>query len=297
MLQQSRAHLKAAARGLPRLEDVLALPRQRFDACDKRLGRALLANARAHHTRYARISGAAASGADHAAALRCAANVPGRLQARAAQALRNGLVARRRQLEGYDKLLGTLSYQSVLQRGFALVRDSDGRMLRRPRPSQAGDRLDIEFHDGRVEAEALSGGAGGTGKAALPCPHRKLRPACAARAVAAAAIKAPSFSRHLVCRPRWCLTRLPRLAMWSADIDTETRMNRIDKFFGLRGEAKVKFLDGEFQVLSPGDFVRCAVTGRADHAARSALLERRAAGGVRIAGRSPCSAICRCATS
>ena len=38
-------------------------------------------------------------------------------------------------------------------------------------------------------------------------------------------------------------------------------MNWIDRFFGLRGEAKVKFLNGEFQVLSPGDFVRCAVTG------------------------------------
>jgi hypothetical protein len=38
-------------------------------------------------------------------------------------------------------------------------------------------------------------------------------------------------------------------------------MNRIDRFFGLRGEAKVRYLDGEFQVLTPGDFVRCAVTG------------------------------------
>jgi hypothetical protein len=38
-------------------------------------------------------------------------------------------------------------------------------------------------------------------------------------------------------------------------------MNRIDRLFGLKGEARVKFLDGEFQVLSPGDFVRCAVTG------------------------------------
>lgn len=38
-------------------------------------------------------------------------------------------------------------------------------------------------------------------------------------------------------------------------------MNRIDRFFGLRGEAKVRYLDGEFQVLAPGDFVRCAVTG------------------------------------
>ncbi|NOT70322.1 MAG: DUF2093 domain-containing protein [Hyphomicrobium sp.] len=39
-------------------------------------------------------------------------------------------------------------------------------------------------------------------------------------------------------------------------------MNRIEKFFGLKNEAKVRFLDGEFEVLSPGDFVRCAVTGQ-----------------------------------
>lgn len=39
-------------------------------------------------------------------------------------------------------------------------------------------------------------------------------------------------------------------------------MNRIEKFFTLRNEAKVRFLDGEFEVLAPGDFVRCAVTGQ-----------------------------------
>lgn len=38
-------------------------------------------------------------------------------------------------------------------------------------------------------------------------------------------------------------------------------MNRFERFFGLKGEAKVKFLDGEFQVIATGDFVRCAVTG------------------------------------
>ncbi len=38
-------------------------------------------------------------------------------------------------------------------------------------------------------------------------------------------------------------------------------MNRIDRLFGLEGEAKVKFRDGEFQAMSAGDFVRCAVTG------------------------------------
>lgn len=39
-------------------------------------------------------------------------------------------------------------------------------------------------------------------------------------------------------------------------------MNRIEKFFGLRNEAKVRYLDGEFEVLGPGEFVRCAVTGQ-----------------------------------
>lgn len=38
-------------------------------------------------------------------------------------------------------------------------------------------------------------------------------------------------------------------------------MNRFEKISGLKGEARVRFLDGEFQVLSSGDHVRCAVTG------------------------------------
>ena len=38
-------------------------------------------------------------------------------------------------------------------------------------------------------------------------------------------------------------------------------MNRIERFFGLKGEARVRYLDGEYQVIGTGDFVRCAVTG------------------------------------
>ena len=39
-------------------------------------------------------------------------------------------------------------------------------------------------------------------------------------------------------------------------------MNRFERNLGFKGEAKLKYLDGEVQVLTPGDFVRCAVTGR-----------------------------------
>jgi hypothetical protein len=39
-------------------------------------------------------------------------------------------------------------------------------------------------------------------------------------------------------------------------------MNRFDRLFGIRGEARVRYGDGEYKVLSTGDFVRCAVTGQ-----------------------------------
>lgn len=37
-------------------------------------------------------------------------------------------------------------------------------------------------------------------------------------------------------------------------------MNRID-LGGSGGEARIRYLDSDYQVISPGNFVRCAVTG------------------------------------
>ena len=39
-------------------------------------------------------------------------------------------------------------------------------------------------------------------------------------------------------------------------------MNRFERNIGFKGEAKLRYLNGEVQVVTPGDFVRCAVTGR-----------------------------------
>ena len=39
-------------------------------------------------------------------------------------------------------------------------------------------------------------------------------------------------------------------------------MNRIDRRPVDAGEAKVEYLDGDFRIVRPGAFVRCAVTGQ-----------------------------------
>jgi hypothetical protein len=38
-------------------------------------------------------------------------------------------------------------------------------------------------------------------------------------------------------------------------------LNRTDRPTPMPGEADVKYLDGDFRVVRPGAFVRCAVTG------------------------------------
>ena len=38
-------------------------------------------------------------------------------------------------------------------------------------------------------------------------------------------------------------------------------LNRFDPRAPMAGEAEVKYLDGDFRVVRPGAYVRCAVTG------------------------------------
>ena len=69
----------------------------------------------------------------------------------------NALIERRfASLDRADKLLAALSYQGVLARGFALVRDPAGPPIRSAAAISAGQALDIEFSDGRATALATA---------------------------------------------------------------------------------------------------------------------------------------------
>ena len=152
-IEGERHRFAGLMRGLPRRASILDLPRQRFDSASARLGRALIANARVHRNWLERsaarfrphvLARAAQSGRDRLIRL-------DRAGARAAQSL---LARSRTRLDGQAKLLETLSYQSVLARGFALVRSADGAMLRRAAAVKPGAALDIEFADAHIAAHA-----------------------------------------------------------------------------------------------------------------------------------------------
>jgi exodeoxyribonuclease VII large subunit len=195
-LDEARAHWRAAVRGLPRPDELTALPRQRFDAVEKRLTRALMANTQAHarrlalvsprlqprllmvriereHTRLERCASKAADALSRSTAVRRLhlTRISGRLSPirtierisranerleavhRRQQAAFEGLLSRRRhRLEAQGQMLASLSYHSVLGRGFALVRDTSGGAIRSVAGLLPGTTIDIELADGHAAA-------------------------------------------------------------------------------------------------------------------------------------------------
>ena len=152
-IEGGRHRFAGLARGLPRKANILDLPRQRFDHASLRLKRALIANARAHRSAFERsasrlrplmVAHAAQAGRDRLIRL-------DRGRARAVAALFN---RSRAKIDAQGKLLFTLGYHNVLARGFALVRSTEGAMLRRAAEVRPGAALDIEFADGHVGAHA-----------------------------------------------------------------------------------------------------------------------------------------------
>ena len=144
----------ASARGLPRRANILGLPRQRLDTASAQACRA-----RCWPTpwRIGRVSSAQARGSGRiswrAPRPRAASKLI-RLDRARGRALHALVDRARRRLDGQAKLLSTLGYHNVLARGFTLVRDADGTMLRSAAEVKPGAALDIEFADGHVGAHA-----------------------------------------------------------------------------------------------------------------------------------------------
>lgn len=224
-LEHDRNALRAAHRGLPKLQDLVAMPRQRFDATAHRLGAGLAKNTQIHHRRFDQIGArlhprlvqaridklekrlvdlrhAATAGLGRIAQTRrtrlermggrlspqhlqrrietldrrldqavqrataslgrttqTRRSYTERLSGRLVPTLLLNRVGRLRQaLDGHGKMLSALSYQGVLKRGFALVRDAEGRAIRSSVALAAGQHVGIEFADGMATADVVTPG-------------------------------------------------------------------------------------------------------------------------------------------
>jgi exodeoxyribonuclease VII large subunit len=144
--------LRAAARALPKPEDLFAIPRRVFDELSSRLGRSLTANSRVHRGQFERV--AARLSLDGLRRLMGRGEDRlGHLAVRGERAIERRIEQKHGRLDRAERLLSAYSYRNVLARGFALVTSGDA-LIRSAGAVTPGMELAITFADGKVDAVA-----------------------------------------------------------------------------------------------------------------------------------------------
>jgi exodeoxyribonuclease VII large subunit len=163
-MDDRRRHLAQLVRVLPRAESLFATPRQRLDLASDKLAQSLRRNLQIHRTAFTEAAAQLRARMLKDRMAICAERTAA-LGMRAARAQNARLAQARRHLEGLARVLGGISYRAVLERGFALVRGTDGTVRRRAASVETGEALTLTFADGDAKAVAGEGdGKPKTGK-------------------------------------------------------------------------------------------------------------------------------------
>jgi exodeoxyribonuclease VII large subunit len=218
-LEARRTRLSAAARGLPRPAEILALASQRYDLAAGRLAAALERNASVHERDLTRISARLSPALLHRpwrlkaerlgdlarrldAAIARAQSAAERRSALPALSARLALAAVRRldraqdRLTALEKLRQSLDPNRPLQRGFARVHHGDGRLARRGDDLAPGERIQLVFVDQAVAATVDGVARPGTDAPARDGPKRVRASSNATKAPAhSATVQTPSAQK------------------------------------------------------------------------------------------------------
>ncbi len=150
-MTERRNRLTAASRGLPKPDDILALARQRLDGAAGRLAQGLKSGIEQRRTRLTGAGSRLSVKPIQQQIVRHRRDLTDRV-GRAQRAIGRFLAERNTRLAASAKLLGSLSYQSVLTRGYAVVRGPDDRPITSASAALPGLPVSLEFADGRASA-------------------------------------------------------------------------------------------------------------------------------------------------
>ncbi len=198
-----RQELVGLARALPRADTLLGSAQQGLDLASERLAGALRIGLADHQARFREfaarmgpgllrvpagraqealqsLSARLAAGwqrllGDHAQELSRSQIRLEEISGRMAVAAARGLEDRTRALGSAAKLLESYSHQGTLARGFALVRNEAGKVVRSAEVLSGGDGLAIEFSDGEVAARVEGGSAKPTAPTKNPAKPTKTK--------------------------------------------------------------------------------------------------------------------------
>ncbi len=146
-----RSRLTAAAGGLPRPNDLLAIASQSLDLIASRLGAALRRGTDAHGHALT-VAATALRPRLLMAAIEVKARQASQTSIRLAPTLKRRLESLSEGLVATGRLFESLEPKAPLKRGFALVWGADGRLARRAADLATDEAVKLEFADGKLAA-------------------------------------------------------------------------------------------------------------------------------------------------
>jgi len=147
-------NLRAASRGLSTPQTLLDIPRQRLDNITLRLGQGLIIAASTKRAGFEKIAGRF-SWRSLSQTLHSGFDRIETLERRTRRAIQQSLERCEYKIEHAGRLLGTLSYISVLKRGFAVVMDEAGRTVTSAKSLSANSLINVKMKDGNIPARTL----------------------------------------------------------------------------------------------------------------------------------------------
>ncbi len=143
--------LISAKRGLPKLRDILMQPSQRLDHIILRLTGALKQGTAQKRTQYERLAGRLSPLPFKQNISNNQQNIA-QLTTRLKRSFEHKLKQKKNDLSALSKLLNSLSYKGILNRGFALVVDDKGRSLKSISQAKPSKTIQIKLADGMFGA-------------------------------------------------------------------------------------------------------------------------------------------------
>lgn len=151
MIDNRRERLQSLSRALPKPQDIIGILQQKFDELSERLPRALLLVAERKDNLLQQMS-AKLSISRLTQSLSFRQRELAVLSERITPSYTRRLAQIADRLSASSRMLDTLSYQRVLERGFVLVEMSDGHSVTSAKKLNKSDHIQLQFYDGKHNA-------------------------------------------------------------------------------------------------------------------------------------------------
>lgn len=155
-VDRKRSDLRSAVRGLPRPESLIADKNQRFDFVSQRFSAALNVGLERKRSRFESTSARLRPQTLQRELIAWREHINA-LSARLAPAQKRLIQSQKQTVTSLAARLKSLSHKGVLERGYALVRDEEGAVVRQAGILSAGQGVTLELSDGERRARIEDG--------------------------------------------------------------------------------------------------------------------------------------------